>query len=163
MIIVLIAGSTACGDHGEAVTGSDPTTTTSRVEPTTLDGIIDDIVYSQDVLTRTRGLNAGRTIVQMQVTSRDLKGADSHLSRPDLGVPKPTIDAMRNAITTMDSALEDAMECLKSHIAASACEPKVSVLRDRADAVGEELASLIPYGTRSAADVEHRVWPQNQP
>ncbi len=73
------------------------------------------------------------------------------------------MDAMRKAIAAMDSALEDAMQCLKTHIAASACEPKVSVLRDRADTVGEELASLIPYGTRSAADVRHRVWPQNQP
>jgi hypothetical protein len=155
LIVALVAGSVACGS-GNSVTLSEQTTTTTRTERTAVDGVIDHIVRSQAVLSPTSGGTTGETIVQMMVTSRDLKGAADQLRRPSLGVPESTAEHSRTALTALAAALDAAISCKQTHLAATACESTMSLVRERADALGRELVGLIPYGTRPASDIGPR-------
>ncbi|MEP6622839.1 MAG: hypothetical protein ABJC79_00200, partial [Acidimicrobiia bacterium] len=150
LILLLVGGSAACGESGNRVTGSDRTTTTTRPERTVVDGVIDHIVRSQAVLSPAPATD-GAVIVQMMVTSRDLKGAANQLGRPNLGVPESTAELTRTALTALASALDTAIACKQTHLAAAACGSTMSDVRDRVDALAGALVGLIPYGTRSAS------------
>jgi hypothetical protein len=155
LVIASIVELAGCGVDGGETPGSERRTT--RVERTTLDGIIDRIAYDQTVLVRTRGFNAGRTIQQMQRANFSLRSVEPSLGRSDLGVPASTRTATREAVVAMGLALDDAVECLQSHVDTSACETVISRLRVRTHALGTELGHLIPYGTRSAGEVRRSL------
>ncbi len=155
-MVALVAGSVACGEGGDRATRSDQTTSTTRSDRTAVDGVIDHIVRSQALLHPAAGTTDGEITVQMMVTSRDLQGAINQLRRPGLGVPESTAEHSRAALTGLAAALDAAISCKKTHLAASACESTMSVVRDRVDALGRELVDLIPYGTRPASEISAR-------
>ncbi len=159
-MVALVAVSAACGNGsngagGNVASSSTTTTQAARRERTAVDGVIDEIVRSQGLLTPAPGTTDGELTVRMMVTSRDLKGAANQLRRPDLGVPESAAEPTRMALSTMAAALDAAISCRQTHLGTE-CEPAKSLVRDRASALGDALVVLIPYGTRSAGEISQR-------
>ena len=127
--------------------GSDTGDTTAAV-----DAILDEMIEGTLILTTRNPQTRPEVISQFEDARARWDGAAALLEAGTPGIPEDVNASVLQALERAVDAMGNVITCLQASTSAS-CNSEIDTNSELSNALGQELAALIPYGSRTAEEV----------
>jgi hypothetical protein len=132
-----------------------PESTTDAGAPDTkaqVDAVLDRMIDGTLILTQRSPAGRPEVIAQFEDARAEWAAAADLLASPLPGVPADVQESVLGALEQTLDAMTNVLSCLQSS-STSSCDSEISTNSRLSNELGQELATLIPYGTRSGEEV----------
>jgi hypothetical protein len=118
----------------------------------TADEVLDLLIAGTLILTQRQPTTREEEIIQFQDAQSEWTRAADILSAGVPGVPSEVTEAILMEFETVLASMTEVISCFESSESAS-CGPETSELNRQTNALGQETAALIPYGSRTSDEI----------